>query len=122
MVEPGLLSLLAARRAAAARAWSLGRGAVIVPAGLPVPIAGTDQFHDYHAHPEHYYLSGATVTAAVLAFDPGEGWSLFAPVATEEERVWVGDTESLESISARTGIERVEPLSGLQQWLERRRG
>ena len=122
MVEPGLLSLLAARRATAARAWSLGRGAVIVPAGLPVPIAGTDQFHDYHAHPEHYYLSGATVTAAVLAFDPGEGWSLFAPVASQEERVWIGDTEPLESISARTGIERVEPLSGLQQWLERRRG
>jgi len=122
MFNPDLPPLLTARREAAVRGWSLGRGAVVVPSGMPVPIAGTDQFHDYHAHPEHYYLSGTDTPGSVLAFDPGDGWTLFAPVATEEERIWIGDTEPLESLAGRTGIERVQPVSELQKWLERRRG
>lgn len=122
MVDSGLPPLLAARREAAVRAWSLDRGAVVIPAGLPLPIAGTDQFHDYHAHPEHYYLAGAAIPASVLAFDLREGWTLFAPVATEEDRVWIGDTEPLESIADRTGLDQVRPAAALQDWLERRRG
>jgi len=112
---------LAARRDAIARAWDLRRGAVLVPSGLPVPITGTDQFHDFHAHAAHCYLAGARVPRAVIAFDPADGWSLFAPVASEEERVWVGDGEPLDSLSARTGIDRVRPLEELGRWLERRR-
>jgi Xaa-Pro aminopeptidase len=121
MLTPEQSPLLAARRAAVARRWDLRRGAVLVPSGLPVPISGSDQFHDFHAHPEHYYLSGADAPGSVLAFDPADGWTLFAPVATEDERVWVGDTEPFESLAARTGLDRVQPVHLLEQWLERRR-
>ena len=44
---------LSARRASMAATWGLTREIVLVPSGLPIPIAGTDQSHLYHAHPEH---------------------------------------------------------------------
>ena len=117
-----LVQRLAARRDAVARAWGLDRGVVLVPAGLPVPVAGTDQVHEFHAHPEHQYLAGVSCPGATVAFDPGEGWTLFAPVASEEDRIWSGESESLPSLANRTGLDRVEPAAGLSAWLERRRG
>ncbi len=113
---------LDARRREAARRWELQRGAVLIPSGLSVPIAGTDQYHEFHAHPEHYYLCGASHPGAVLAFDPREGWALFAHVASEEERVWSGDSETLAEQTSRTGIDRVLASDRLGEWLERRRG
>jgi len=99
----------------------MSRGAVLLPGGLPVLVPGTDQYHDFHAHPEFSYLSGAGIPGSALAFDPGEGWVLFAPVAGLEERVWVGDGEDLDALAAATGL-RVRPLGELLGWLERRRG
>lgn len=113
---------LDARRREAARRWELQRGAVLIPSGLPVPIAGTDQYHEFHAHPEHYYFSGVSHPGAVLTFDPREGWTLFAHVASEEERVWSGDSETVVEQASRTGIERVLQSDRLGEWLERRRG
>lgn len=109
------------RREAVARLWDMSRGAVLTPGGLPVPVPGTDQYHDFHAHPEFTYLSGARIPGSALAFEPGEGWLLFAPVAGLEERVWVGEGEDLEALAATTGL-RVRPLGELRSWLERRRG
>jgi len=117
-----LAQRLAARRAAVARAWSLDRGVVLVPSGLPVPVAGTDQAHDFHAHPEHQYLVGASCPGATVAFDPGDGWTLFAPIASEEDRIWSGESEPLALLAARTGLDRVVPATGLSGWLERHRG
>jgi Xaa-Pro aminopeptidase len=110
------------RREALARAWAEHQGPVIVPSGLAVPIAGNDQFHEFHVHAEHYYLAGATAPGAVLAYDAREGWTLFAHVAGQEERVWTGDSEPLESVAAATGLERVAPVSHLERWLEGHRG
>ncbi len=110
------------RRDEAARAWAITRGAVLVPSGLMLPVAGTDQFHDFHAHPEHAYLSGASAPAGVLAFDPTDGWTLFANVPGEDDVVWTGAGEPLEETASKTGLERVLPLPELQRWLERRRG
>src|SRR5512135_1554240 len=104
---------LAARRDALAAAWSLTRGAVLVPAGAPIPIDGTDQYHEFWAHPEFQYVAGATIPAGVVAFDPYEGWTLFASVASLEERVWVGDGVPLAVHPAATGIDRVRPLAEL---------
>jgi Xaa-Pro aminopeptidase len=109
------------RRAGAAAGWAASRGAVLIPAGLPVPIRGTDQSHEFHAHPEHYYLAGTAVPGSVLAFDPGDGWVLFAPVASREERVWVGDGVPLAELASRSGVDRVLPRDQLRSWLERRR-
>lgn len=113
---------LATRRAAIARAWVDHGGPVVIPSGLPLPVAGTDQFHDFHAHAEHYYLSGTSLPGSVLTFDAREGWRLFAAQPDIEERVWVGDGISLEETAARAGLERVSPATALQGWLEAHRG
>lgn len=93
-----------------------------MPSGLPIPVAGTDQFHDFHAHAEHAYLAGTAIPGSVLAFDPGEGWSLFAPVPTMEERIWVGEGETLDAAAERSGLDAIRPLGELRAWLEQRRG
>ena len=110
------------RREDIARRWRDLRGPVVVPSGLLVPIAGTDQFHDYHAHNEHYYLSGNDQPGSVVAYDPREGWTLFAPVASQEDRVWIGDSIDFETLRERSGIEQVRPIAALSGWLEQRRG
>jgi Xaa-Pro aminopeptidase len=112
---------LAARRVRCARDWDLERGAVIIASGLPVSIAGTDQFHDFHAHPEFSYLTGSAVPGAVLGFDRHEGWALFAPEADLDERIWVGDGVDHPELERRTGL-RVLTFAALGPWLERRRG
>ena len=113
-------SSLDGRRADVAAAWSLARGAVVVPSGIHVPIQGTDQFHEFHAHPEFAYLAGAPTPGAVLVFDPAEGWALFAPVASLEDRVWVGDGVDHAELGQRIGLP-VRPLAEFERWIERRR-
>ena len=115
-------ALVAERRERAAARWALDRGIVLAPAGLMLPIAGTDQFHEYHAYPEHRYLAGVGQPGGVLAFDAGEGWTLFVPQPEAAERVWTGDGSSLAAVGEAAGLERVRPVSDLGGWLERRRG
>lgn len=114
-------SSLAGRRERIANAWDLRRGAVLIPAGVHVPVEGTDQYHEFHAHPESVYLSGAREPGTVLAFDAAEGWRLFAPRAGLEDRVWVGDGVDHAELAAETGL-TVRPLEELKGWLESRRG
>jgi len=114
-------SQLAARREAIARGAGF-HGVLLVAAGQPIPTAGTDQSHEFHAHPDHRYLAGLEVPGAVLTLDPFEGWQLFAPVPDIEDRVWVGDGVPLEELAARAGMDRARPLTELDAWLERRRG
>ena len=111
---------LSARREAIARSWDNPRGVVLVASGLPVPVAGTDQYHEFHAHPEFQYLAGARLPGAVLGFDQHEGWVLFAPEAGLEERVWIGEGEDHDALRRDTGLE-VRPLDAFAGWLERRR-
>ncbi len=115
-------ALLAERRERAVARWNLDRGVALVPAGLTLPIAGTDQFHEYHAHPEHRYLAGVGQAGAVLVFDAGEGWTLFAPQPEAAERVWAGDGPTLAALGEASGLERVRAASELGEWLEKRRG
>ncbi len=124
MEETELVPRLRQRRDTLARELGLANGVVVVPSGLPLPIAGTDQVHDYHAHNEHYYLSGVSEPGSVLAFDPGEGWSLFVQQLSREDQVWTNASPALEELAARSGIEaaRVLEATHLQQWLEKRRG
>ena len=117
-----LAALVAERRERAAARWALDRGVVLVAAGLELPIAGTDQFHEYHAHPEHRYLAGVGQAGGVLAFEAGGGWTLFVPQPDAAERVWTGDGPSPAALAEASGLERVRPASELGGWLERRRG
>ncbi|MGI8926993.1 MAG: aminopeptidase P N-terminal domain-containing protein [Tepidiformaceae bacterium] len=109
------------RRDAIAHSWALPRGAVLLPAGLPQAIAGTDQYHNFHAHPEHAYLAGTAAPGSVLVFDPGDGWTLFVPFPGLEERVWTGDGPSPEDLAHLSGIDRILSRERLQSWLESRR-
>ena len=122
MQDGDAATLVARRREQAAARWNLDRGVVLLPAGLMLPVAGTDQFHEYHAHPEHRYLSGVGQAGGVLAFDAGEGWTLFVPQPEAGERVWTGDGPSLAGVAEVSGLEQVRAASELGGWLERRRG
>ncbi len=122
MQDRDTTALVTERRERAAARWDLDRGVVLVPAGLMLPIAGTDQFHEYHAHSEHRYLAGVGQPGGVLAFDAGEGWTLFVPQPEAAERVWTGDGPSLAAVGDVSGLARVRAASELGAWLERRRG
>lgn len=116
----GDAAALRARRDAAGRAFD-ARGPVIVASGAHVPIAGTDQFHDFHAHPEHVYLAGASLPGAVLVYDSREGWRLFVPLPTSEERVWTGDGTALQLVVEQTGLPVAE-RAAFGPWLDSHRG
>jgi Xaa-Pro aminopeptidase len=111
----------ASRRDNAARDWDLRGEAVLIASGLHVPVAGTDQFHEFHAHPEFRYLSATATPGAVLTFHPSEGWTLFAPVTSQDERVWNGDGESLDLLAAVSGVDAIHSSDALGTWLESHR-
>ena len=110
------------RRTGVAGLWGLDGAFVVIPSGLPVPIAGTDQFHEFHAHGEHYYLSGVSAPSSVLTFDAHDGWTLFAYQPSSSEQAWTGAGATIEELRERSLLDDVKPLSELAAWLERRRG
>ena len=117
----GEADILRRRRDHVADAWRGETIPVVVPAGLPIPIDGTDQFHDFHAHPEFQYLSGVAEPGATLVWEPDEGWRLFTPSLSIEDRVWMSEPPSPASQTERTGVE-ADDFSALADWLAARRG
>lgn len=122
----GDADILQARRERVADAWRSQAGRapsdpVLIAAGLPIPIDGTDQFHDFHAHPEFQYLTGVAEPGATLAWEADSGWRLFTPSLSIEDRVWMSEPPSPQEQSERTGVE-TEDFSALGDWLAARRG
>lgn len=122
----GDADILQARRERVADAWrgQTGRAPsdpVLITAGLPIPIDGTDQFHDFHAHPEFQYLTGVAEPGATLVWEADSGWRLFTPSLSIEDRVWMSEPPSPQEQSERTGVE-TEDFSALDNWLAARRG
>ncbi len=113
---------LRARRARVADSWSFHDGPVLISAGVPIPIEGTDQFHDFHAHPEFQYLSGIAEPGATLAWEPEQGWTLFTPSLSIEDLVWMSPPPSAEVQAERTAIAQTRDFSNLAAWLAERRG
>jgi Xaa-Pro aminopeptidase len=104
---------LPARRERLALALGLTEELLLVGAGEPIPIpGGADQCYRFLAHPEYVYLTDREIPGAVVAFDPGAGWTHFAPEVTEQQRIWEGRSELPPG---------AEPLAGLSGWLARRR-
>ncbi|MDE2746083.1 MAG: aminopeptidase P family protein [Chloroflexota bacterium] len=97
-------------------------GPVLIPASLPIPIDGTDQFHEFHAHPEFQYLTGVAEPGAALAWEPDAGWTLFAPSLSVEDLVWMSAPPSPEELTSQTGVAQSVDRSELSGWLESRRG
>ena len=100
--------------------WSNEQNIILVPSGLPVPIPGTDQYHDFHAHSEHVYLAGAHLPRSVLTYSKDSDWTLFVHVPDLEESIWIGEGEPLSAITKRVGME-VQPLVDLKSWLEKQK-
>ena len=120
MAEAG--EALRARRARVADGWDFHNGPVLITAGVPIPIEGTDQFHDFHAHPEFQYLTGIAEPGATLAWEPDAGWTLFTPSLSIEDLVWMSPPPSPELQIERTAISRALDFSNLSGWLADRRG
>ncbi|MEE8105889.1 MAG: aminopeptidase P family protein [Planctomycetota bacterium] len=110
------------RRAQWTANWTTGDGFLLVPAGLPSPIAGSDQPYDFRVHAEHRYLGGGSEPGQVLAFDPADGWTYFVHVASEIEAIWEGPPKDLQQHAAESGIDDVRPTTDLPGWLAARNG
>lgn len=102
------------RRRATAEAWGLERGqAVVIGAGTPISVPGrADRTYPFLSHSEYLYLTDRERPGAVLAFDPGDGWSDFVPGPTTEELLWSGAPAAEPGVST-------EALAG---WLHVRKG
>lgn len=79
------------RRTAAADAWNLDNGVVLVEAGQAVPIPGRgDPTYPFRAHSEYFWLTDRERPGGVIAYDPAQGWMEFVDPVTTEELVWTG--------------------------------
>lgn len=89
--DPAVQAFLDRRRRAAAAAWGLDRGVVLVAAGDAIPIPGRgDLTYPFRAHSEYLYLADRERPGGVLAFDPEAGWVEFVSPVTAEELLWSG--------------------------------
>jgi Xaa-Pro aminopeptidase len=105
-----MFARLAERRARLAAALNLTDGILLLGAGTPVPLPeNTDQTYPFRAHAEFFYVAGVECPGAIAAFDPQDGWKLFVPEVTEDERVW----EAREQLAG-------EPLAALPAWISAR--
>lgn len=87
MSEP----FLERRRTAAAEAWNLDEGVVLVEAGQAVPIPGRgDPTYPFRAHSEYLWLTDRERPGGVIAFDPAQGWQEFVVPVTTQELLWTG--------------------------------
>jgi len=113
-LEATVPQLLERRRRAAAEAWSLRDGLVLVGAGTRIPVPGrADRTYPFRAHSEYLYLTDRERPGGVLAFDPLEGWVDFVAPVTRDERLWEGAPHGdLEGV----------PVAALEGWLEPREG
>lgn len=99
----------AARRERAAASWKqAGAHSVVVCAGTPVAIEGTDGFYPYRVHDAFRYLCGAWMSACVLVCDcESSTWTLFVPAPDPEDAVWHGPRRTLEDWNTQTVIDDV---------------
>src|SRR5688500_10889083 len=84
-------AFLERRRAAAAAAWNLDGGVVLVAAGDEIAVPGRgDRTYPFRAHSEYLYLTDRERPGGVLAFDPGDGWVEFVAPVSAEALLWTG--------------------------------
>jgi Xaa-Pro aminopeptidase len=101
------------RRQAAADAWALDDGVVLVGAGREVPVPGRgDRTYPFRAHSEYLYLTDRERPGGVLAFAPDDGWVEFVEPVTADELLWSGLAGDLEGVPDGT-----RPLDELESWL-----
>lgn len=101
------------RRAAAAAAWNLEGGVVLVAAGDEIPVPGRgDRTYPFRAHSEYLYLADRERPGGALAYAPDEGWVEFVAPVTAEELLWTGLEGDREGVPDGT-----RPLDALEAWV-----
>ena len=101
---------------AAAAAWSLDQGVVLVAAGEEIPVPGRgDRTYPFRAHPEYLYLADRERPGGVLAYAPGDGWVEFVVPVTAQELLWSGLEGDSEGVP-----EGTRPLEELDSWVSGR--
>jgi Xaa-Pro aminopeptidase len=105
--------ILERRRAAAAAAWNLDDGVVLVFAGETIPVPGRgDRTYPFRAHAEYLYLTDRERPGGVLAYGPEDGWVDFVVPVTSDELLWAGLEGDEEGVP-----EGARPLDELEAWL-----
>jgi Xaa-Pro aminopeptidase len=106
-------AFLERRRAAAAAAWNLDGGVVLVAAGDEIPVPGRgDRTYPFRAHSEYLYLADRERPGGVLAYAPADGWVEFVAPVTAEELLWTGLEDDREGVP-----EGTRPLGELEAWV-----
>jgi Xaa-Pro aminopeptidase len=101
------------RRTAAAAAWNLDGGVVLVAAGDEIPVPGRgDRTYPFRAHSEYLYLTDRERPRGVLAYAPDDGWVDFVEPVTAEELLWTGLEGDREGVP-----EGTRPLDELDPWV-----
>ena len=101
------------RRAAAAAAWNLDGGVVLVAAGDEIPVPGRgDRTYPFRAHSEYLYLADRERPGGVLAYAPADGWVEFVAPVTADELLWAGLEGDREGVP-----EGTRPLGELEAWV-----
>src|ERR671919_736041 len=109
-------AFLERRRAAAAAAWNLDGGVVLVAAGDEIPVPGRgDRTYPFRAHSEYLFLADRERPGGVLAYAPGDGWVEFVAPVTAEELLWSGLEGDREGVP-----EGTRPLDELEAWVSSR--
>jgi Xaa-Pro aminopeptidase len=105
------VNALEQRRQRVADAWGLDGDIVVVPAGEPISIPGTDQYYPFQAHPEFRYLADLNLPGSTLAFDSAaKTWQVFVPRPDANDRMWHGDVPEIG-----------RPATELEAWLDERK-
>ena len=106
-------AFLERRRAAAAAAWNLDSGVVLVAAGDEIPVPGRgDRTYPFRAHSEYLYLADRERPGGVLAYSPVDGWVEFLAPVTADELLWTGLEGDREGVP-----EGTLPLDELEAWV-----
>jgi Xaa-Pro aminopeptidase len=106
-------AFLERRRAAAAAAWNLDRGVVLVAAGDTIPVPGrVDRTYPFRAHSEYLYLTDRERPGGVLAYAPADGWVEFVAPVTAGELLWSGLEGDREGVP-----EGTRSLDELEAWV-----
>ncbi|MEZ6008887.1 MAG: aminopeptidase P N-terminal domain-containing protein [Planctomycetota bacterium] len=90
----------------------------IVPAGVPIPVEGTDASYRFRGHDHVRHLLGEVHPGDVLVHVPGEPWCLYAPVPGADDAVWHGPTPRPEERAERAGLTLGRPLDELAHRVE----
>ncbi len=104
---------LGRRREAAAAAWNLDDGVVLVHAGDEIAVPGRgDRAYPFRAHSEYLYLTDRERPGGVLAYAPADGFVEFVAPVTADELLWTGLEGDREGVP-----EGTRPLGELETWV-----